>query len=420
MKKLILGFCLFSTLLRASTLDDLLALLEQNSYEQEKRAIQEKILEEKEQYLAKGDFQEGLILEASYEERQRKGQEEELLKGLELKYGPFFASVYDRKGREKQDLSLGLQKSLRDMWYSANESARLQLVLEKQRQHALESQKMQEKKIKLIRWYQDYQNAFEERKWKADILNTLEGEERKLAKAYSLGSVRRLDWESAKVNLESIRLEISILERELKQAKQVLEREFRISEKGNFEPLALLSKHSDLPLENYGRERIQEKVSQIAIQKEKIKYLGFQRKIPELNLRYEHLFASNDRRGEDVIQLQLRKKLFEDDYEEAIEAQELKVLELDLKEIQEQLALEKEGLRQKYENYQSQLRLAEGKLAFAKSKYEVKELEYRLGKSSYVDVMEALEGYTKTKLEAQRAKNQFASFLYEVQVRSHG
>lgn len=418
MKKILLCFLLFSSILEARNLDDLLLLLEKNSYEKEKEQIQENILKGKEAYLKKKDFQEGLGLEATYQERHRETYDNEYLGRVEAQYGPFFATVSKKNGQEKEDVALGLQKSLKDLWYSQNDSAKLQLAWERERQRAVQHQKMQEKKIKLITWYRDYQNHLEEKKWKEELLKSLALEEKKLAKAYSLGSIRRLDWESAKVQLESLEAELLHLEKQLKQAEQVLEQEFRISPQGDLESLSLAGRTANLNLENYGREAIEEQLSEIAIQKEKIKYLDFQQKVPEVNLRYEHLFRGENRKQEDVIQLQVRKQFFQDSYEEDLEKYRLEDLELELVERQKQLDLEKEERRIQYENYESAWEIAEKKEAFAKSKYDVRALEYQLGKISYLEVMEALEDYMEMKTAAQRAKNQLAAFLYEMRLRS--
>ena len=104
-----------------------------NSYEEEKYELQQKSLLLKEQHIKRRDFQDGLVATAEYNENHRTRERNDYTKKGSLQFGPFFASAYDSIEKTGDSVGIGVEKNIKDLFYSKYDSQEEQVKWQKKR-----------------------------------------------------------------------------------------------------------------------------------------------------------------------------------------------------------------------------------------------------------------------------------------------
>ena len=411
-KYILLFFCLsFSVLAKEQNLEEMLETFSINSYEEEKYELQQKSLLLKEQHIKRRDFQDGLVATAEYNENHRTRERNDYTKKGSLQFGPFFASAYDSIEKTGDSVGIGVEKNIKDLFYSKYDSQEEQVKWQKKADFWSYQNNRQKKMISLIQLYRDYKNTLYELEIKYQESKRLKKAEEKLALSHRLGSVKKVDWQAANLGLENLKLEISALEKQKKAYQERFLREFRIPlQEDSVQEIPLLEINIDDFMEDYGKAELEERKAKLKIQEGGLKYSLYEEKIPDITIRYEHISKNRKRDAEDVVSMKLSKKLFSDRYSSQKEENEIKEEQLLLQQREEEIIAERKLERVNYDNYLS-------KYEVENSKYEIKKLEYDLGKVDYIEVMEAFDKYLEAKISLEKARNTLAAYLYEWKIR---
>lgn len=414
-----LFFIVSLSLFGKENLDAMLEQISRNSYEQESHELEKENLEWKKKHIQRRDFQEGLVVSGEYQENHREKAENSYTRKATAQLGPFFVSGYHENEKNGDYTGFGVEKSVKDLFYSKYDSQKKQLSSETAAEEWKYQQNLQGKQIAFVELYRDYQNTFSEWEWNQEERKKLESEEKKLALSYQLGKTKKIDWDAVKLSYDNLGLEIQNLENRLEAYRMQFSKEFRIElSKEKPEEIPMLNFSVKENLEKYKQAVLEEKKEQIAFQEEAVKYSSYNEKMPDMKVKYEHLSSSKQRKEEDVVSLSFSQKLLSDSYDVNLEKNRLKNLKLELKETEAKIMAEQRLKEAEYETYQSKYEIAKNRYSLEQSKYEIKKLEYELGKVDYLAVMEEFDKYLEAKLESNKARNALAAYLYEMMLRS--
>ena len=78
---------------------------------------------------------------------------------------------------------------------------------------------------------------------------------------------------------------------------------------------------------------------------------------------------------------------------------------------------EKLTILNNYENYLKEYEVNKNNSELELSKYNIKKLEYSLGKVDYVEVMEYFNSYINHEVAKEKAKNNLNGYIYEIMIR---
>ena len=78
---------------------------------------------------------------------------------------------------------------------------------------------------------------------------------------------------------------------------------------------------------------------------------------------------------------------------------------------------EKLTILNNYENYLKEYEVNKNNSELELSKYNIKKLEYSLGKVDYVEVMEYFNSYINYEVAKEKAKNNLNGYIYEIMIR---
>ena len=409
MKKILLFFLLLSnlSLLAQETLsvDEALERIENDrgSYEFKKFKNSQEDTNIKIKDNKLGDFN-GVTLssgysisENNYEDRDRKYDRAFQNKAS---YGPFFVN-YNYVQSNRSYVSVGIEKNLKDIFYSKYNS-NLKINNYQQELNKINYDKdIQTKKINLISLYQDILNAQNELEYRKKAYEHYRVELEKLKNSYELGASPRINLESVSLEAEDSKLQIDILETKLKSLYDIGKTDYNI----DFENYKLLNfiennESIDSILNSYMKDEVEELRLSLSMAEERKNYSNYDRYMPDLYLGYERVDRNlrGDRyyRDQDLFTLRFSKKLFSTDSEYKLNELEVENLKNDLNE---------------------KIRLVNTEKIKLKSEYQIKEKEYELSKSSYLDVIDEYNKYLSQEIETKKSKNALNAFVYKIKIK---
>ena len=170
-------------------------------------------------------------------------------------------------------------------------------------------------------------------------------------------------------------------------------------------------------ISNIGERKISRLGLEKEITKENIKYLKYSNKIPEVLVGVEHQERNNGYSDENRVFLKLSKDILYYDInleneEITLDQQEINIQKEKEINISKKLEVE-ENCNNLYKNYL----VNKNKAELEKNKYEIINLKYKLGDVTYVDVMDVFDDYLNYQVAAEKAKNLFNGYIYEILVR---
>ncbi|WP_462428015.1 TolC family protein, partial [Fusobacterium varium] len=120
---------------------------------------------------------------------------------------------------------------------------------------------------------------------------------------------------------------------------------------------------------------------------------------------------------ENRVVAKFSKKLF--DFNLDLEEEKNSLLEQDvtLKQKIDENEAEKLQAMNNYYNYLKEYEVNKNKAELELSKYNIRKLEYNLGKVNYIDVMESFDDYLDYEVAKEKAINTLNGYIYEIMVR---
>ncbi|WP_177162075.1 TolC family protein [uncultured Fusobacterium sp.] len=399
-------------------LDDMLKTLEEKSYEREIFDLEQKKNLSKEKYYNLDNYN-GVRGEISTDYDY---EEDKIKSNGRVSYGEFYLDLSkDKINSQKNsdtDVIIGVNKSLKNMFYSKSDSEIKKLEYSKKNTEYSYYDDLETKKISLINLYEEYKNNEFEIKLKTNNLTRLKSEEKILKKSYELGATPKIDLDTLQTSRNNLEIELKYLKENIKKIKNRFLYEFGIDiSKDQLMDIEIPKVNISDFISNIGERKISRLGLEKEITKENIKYLKYSNKIPEVLVGVEHQERNNGYSDENRVFLKLSKDIFYYDINLENEKITLDQQEINIqkeKEINISKKLEvEENCNNLYKNYL----VNKNKAELEKNKYEIINLKYKLGDVTYVDVMDVFDDYLNYQVAAEKAKNLFNGYIYEILVR---
>ena len=399
-------------------LDDMLKTLEEKSYEREIFDLEQKKNLSKEKYYTLDNYN-GVRGEISTDYDY---EEDKIKSNGRITYGDFYLDLSkDKINSQKNsdtDVIIGVNKSLKDMFYSKSDSEIKKLEYSKKNTEYSYYDDLETKKISLINLYEEYKNNEFEIKLKTNNLTRLKSEEKILKKSYELGATPKIDLDTLQTSRNNLEIELKYLKENIKKIKNRFLYEFGIDiSKDELMDIEIPKVNISDFISNIGERKISRLGLEKEITKENIKYLKYSNKVPEVLVGVEHQERNNGYSDENRVFLKLSKDIFYYDINLENEKITLDQQEINIqkeKEINISKKLEvEENCNNLYKNYL----VNKNKAELEKNKYEIINLKYKLGDVTYVDVMDVFDDYLNYQVAAEKAKNLFNGYIYEILVR---
>ena len=430
MKKILMFFLLMASISSFSqeslTIDEALSRVGNNkesyefkSFENTKEATDIRIKDNK-----LGDFN-GVTISSSYnitennfEDRDRKYDK---IFQNKASYGPFFVN-YNFVGRDRSYVSYGVEKNLKDVFYSKYKS-NIKIYDYQQELNKISYDKtIENKKINLVNLYNDILNTKNELEYRRKAYEHYKVDLDKFKKSYELGASPKINLESAELEAEDSKLQIDILETKLKSLYEIGKTDYNIDFE-NYKLVDFIDNNESIEklLANYMEKDIAELKLNLSVAEERKKYSNYDRHMPDLYLAYERVDRNlrGDRyyRDQDIFSIRFSKKLFSTDSDYKLSELEVENLKNDLNEKIRVINAEKIKLKAEYYELSKLLSIASKKSQLAYKKYLIKEKEYELSRASYLDVIDEYNKYLSLEIENKRAKNTLNSFIYKLKIK---
>ena len=430
MKKILVFFLLLASISSFSqeslTIDEALNRVGNNresyefkSFENKKEATDIRIKDNK-----LGDFN-GVTISSSYnitennfEDRERKYDKTFQNKAS---YGPFFVN-YNFVERDKSYVSYGVEKNLKDVFYSKYKSNIKVYDYQKELDKVSYDKTIENKKINLVNLYNDILNTKNELEYRRKAYEHYKVDLDKFKKSYELGASPKINLESAELEAEDSKLQIDILETKLKSLYEIGKTDYNIDFE-NYKLVDFIDNNEgiDRLLANYMEKDVAELKLNLSVAEERKKYSNYDRHMPDLYLAYERVDRNlrGDRyyRDQDIFSIRFSKKLFSTDSDYKLSELEVENLKNDLNEKIRLINAEKIKLKAEYYELSKLLSIASKKSLLAYKKYLIKEKEYELSRASYLDVIDEYNKYLSLEIENKRAKNTLNSFIYKLKIK---
>lgn len=399
-------------------LDDMLKTLEEKSYEREIFDLEQKKNLSKEKYYNLDNYN-GVRGEISTDYDY---EEDKIKSNGRVSYGDFYLDLSkDKINSQKNsdtDVIIGVNKSLKDMFYSKSDSEIKKLEYSKKNTEYSYYDDLETKKISLINLYEEYKNNEFEIKLKTNNLTRLKSEEKILKKSYELGATPKIDLDTLQTSRNNLEIELKYLKENIKKIKNRFLYEFGIDiSKDELMDIEIPKVNISDFISNIGERKISRLGLEKEITKENIKYLKYSNKVPEVLVGVEHQERNNGYSDENRVFLKLSKDIFY--YDINLENEKITLYQQEIniqkeKEINISKKLEiEENCNNLYKNYL----VNKNKAELEKNKYEIINLKYKLGDVTYVDVMDVFDDYLNYQVAAEKAKNLFNGYIYEILVR---
>lgn len=399
-------------------LDDMLKILEEKSYEREIFNLEQKKNISKEKYYNLDNYN-GIKGEVSTDYDY---EDDKIKSNGRVSYGDFYLDLSKDKIKNPKnsdtEVIIGVNKNLKNMFYSKSDSELKKLEYSKKNTEYSYYDELETKKINLINLYENYKNNEFEIKLKTNNLERLKSEERILKKSYELGATPKIDLDTLQTSRKNLEIELKYLKENISKIKNRFLYEFDI-DIYNKELMDIEIPKIDISnfISNIGERNIARLGLEKEITKENINYLKYSNKIPDVLIGIEHQKENNGYSDENRVFLKLSKDIFYYDVnleneKLTLEQQEINISKEKEINISKKLKIE-ENCNNLYKNYL----VNKNKAELEKNKYEIISLKYKLGDVTYVDVMDVFDDYLNYQVAAEKAKNLFNGYIYEILVR---
>ncbi|MDR3258390.1 MAG: TolC family protein [Fusobacteriaceae bacterium] len=329
-------------------------------------------------------------------------------------FGDFY--IEGTKTYDDEDYAtFGVEKNIKTLIYSKNKNELKKLDMNKEIDRIDYLSNLENHKIELILLYKEYKNSELELKIKQNGINTLQVEKNKLQTSYDMGATSKIELDSLKMNLNNLALENKVLKDNLSKIKERFYYNFNIDITNSILlDISFKKVNYDEIIKKYGLKELEKKKIQTNITTENIKYLKYDDKMPDITVGLER----STRYDENRVVLSFSKKFFGYNAELEEEKISLDQQKISLKQSINENESEKIKIYNNLYSYETEYQVNKNKANLESQKYEIKKLEYTNGKVTYLDVMESFNDYLEYQIAAEKAKNNFYGYIYELLIRS--
>lgn len=413
MKKLVLSFLVSCSMnIFAVTLDDLIFELESGGYSREFRELEIKDLDIEERKINLID-RDGIEVrgESSYFD-DSSGREFD--SSLTTKYDIFkYQGSYNHEdGRTEREL-LGVEKNLKDIFYSERSYRSSVFQYEREYRLNLEKERLEEDIVGIIGLYRTYMDTLLELRLKNELLPGLESEYEAIKKHFEVGTGTEVDYRYSQVRVINARNEIRQLEEDLEKIREDFHENYRINLR-NREIQRMEVSLSPSYINNIGERDLENILLQKEQAKENYTYSRYENKWPDINAGSYWDTVSDGW----LVSLELNKTLFEYD-----DTSELFLVEKERLDVEyDRKAGEVAGIRRDYENRYNALVRERDNLTRQQEvdemKYNIYKLMYEQGTKSYIDYVEKYDDFVDTSIALEKKSNELDALIYEIKYKN--
>lgn len=390
-------------------LDILLKELEEKSYNRRIYEIQNKINSDKERYYKLDDFN-GVETSVTSDYSRKEDSFETTGR---IQYGPMYIEGVKNYNSENE-IIYGIEKNLKNLIYSDSKNQLRQLQYTKEIDRIDYKKNLETQKISLLNLYKEYKNNELEMEIKKNGIEKLTIEEKKIKKSYELGAVAKIELDSIQYSIKNMQLEIEVLKKNLLKLKKRFRYDFGVEiEESSLKEILPPNESFSIYVDKYGEKDIELLKLQKSRTEENINYLSYDNRVPEITVGVEYSGKYNESR----VALKFSKSIFDLNIDLENEKSDLLQQELNLKQKISEIEGEKLGILNNYENYLKDYEINKNNSELELSKYNIKKLEYSLGKANYVEVMEYFNSYINYEVAKEKAKNNLNGYIYEIMIR---
>lgn len=435
MKRKFLGFlavtiCLLSgaqalgadTQMKKIDLGELLGQLDRGSYTQDIYRLTESSNSSKEKFYKLNEYN-GVNGSVDYNFQKMDKNYSFLGK---LQYGNFYVEGEgvkdDIKNSSQNETRIGIEKNLKDLFYSQNDSNLKKLDSGKNIDRIDYLSSLESEKLNLVGLYRDYIERELELEINRNAIEVLGQEKKTLEKNYELGGIPKLELDILNYSYRNLELDIKRVTKEGETLKERISQRYGF----NLQDIQLDDLESNLSNESLSTdmnlkssidqigERDLEKISHERAEiQESIKYLGYSNNVPNLSVGVERDLKNDENRAF----LKISKDIFYYDVNLEVEKNNLLKKERELKEKENEVLSERIKIQTEVESLRKKHEIDRNRAELEKSKYEIKKLEYQLGKVSYTDVMDSFNAHVELEITEKKSKNSLNSYIYEIQIK---
>lgn len=339
-----------------------------------------------------------------------------------LSYGSFYLN-YNYIENENNYISYGLEKNLKDLFYSNHKSNFRINNINKELNKIEYSKNLEEKKLNFLSLYQNILDSQNELSYRKEAKYYYEKEVEKIGQLYDFGMEAKISLEASELELEDIKLKIEILEKNLESFYKIAENEYKIDlKKYKLGEIQYLKDDIQENIENYMENDIKNIELNLEILKERVKYEKYNNVMPDLIFGYERIDktkrAGQTFRDENIFSVRFSKKLFSSNTEyKNLKLEEENLLN-SLMEKKKNIQTEKIKLLANFEDLKKTAQISEKKAEISKKRYEIKRKENELNRASYLDVIDAYNKYLAQEIETKKLKNDYNAFMYKVSIKA--
>ncbi len=341
-------------------------------------------------------------------------------------YGIFFVNFnydYNRDRNKNNYVSYGVEKNLKDIFYSKHKTALKRNNFKKILNEIKFKKAMMQKEEEILDLYKKVFEVKDEIKLKNKAYEVYKKEYDKQKKSYDLGMNSKINLEAVQFELESIELELELLKENLKALYEVAKLNYDLDlEKYNL--LELNPKFSiETLMKSYKKYETDEIKINLEIAKENAKFSKYNSFYPDLYFKYERVdknLGNNNAyyKDQDIFSLRFSKKLFDTNSEYKIAKIEEENTKNYLEEKKKNIEVEKVEILREYDRLSKNLEIHSKKSSLENKKYNIKKLRYELGEATYLDVLDSYNKFLKQEIDTNKAKNNLNSFIYKLMIRS--
>lgn len=333
---------------------------------------------------------------------------------LSAKYDFFkYQASYDHKDDGLDRELLGVEKNLKDIFYSERSYRKNLFGYDRTYRLNQEDARFERDVIDLISLYKDYMDSALELKLREQLLPGLISEYKTIKKQYEVGVGTEVDYRYSEVRLKNAENDISQLEDDLVKLRGDFYEVFKI-DIGSRELKKSGITFSESNLHLIG-ERDLDDIDLLTRQaKENYTYTKYDDRWPDINA---GTFWDTVSDGW-VLSLEVNKKLFE--YNDTSELYLVEVERLDVE--YEKKKNEVSSLRRDYENRYNSLSREKDNLTRQQEvdemKYSIYKLMFEQGSKSYIDYVEKYDEYVETSIALDKKSNELDALLYEIKYKN--
>jgi len=413
MKKLALFFLISCSMnIFAVTLDELISELESEGYSKEFRELEIKDLdiEEKKIYLIDRDGIE--VRGSSSYLDDSSGREFD--SSISTKYDIFkYQGSYNHEAGETERELIGVEKNLKDIFYSERSYRTNVFQYEREYRLNLEKERLENDIVGVIDLYRSYMDTLLELRLKNQLLPGLESEYEAIKKHFEVGTGTQVDYRYSQVRVVNAKNDIAQLEEDLIKIRRDFYEDFRIDLGGREIKKTELVISSSY-INNIGERDLENIELQREQTKENYSYSRYENKWPDINAGTFWDTASDGW----LVSLELNKTLFEYDDTSELYLVEEERLDVEYGKKENEVI----GVRRDYENRYSSLVRERDNLQREQEvdemKYTIYKLMYEQGTKSYIDYVEKYDDYVDTSIALEKKSNQLDALIYEIKYKN--